>query len=336
MFKLALQFCVATGLVISLWSCQKEPVGFQKFQEPPLPPQARFEVWKIENCQPPYTLYFRNTSFDTLGAENYTWQFGDGVAVNSDEEYVQHRYSAAGEYMVKLKVENVVDSNVFSNTLSLPEKQTIVADFDYFSGHADTLTFWAPCRVHFLNRSRYATFYDWRFGNGESAKEENPVASYYQEGQYEVTLTSLCADQVATSTKTVNISPPPTTFKIQHVIVTDIDYSREDSSDTQRGLEVYAEITLGGQEKTSLTKKRIRRAKDLPFELFVDEDFLVNNYNQRLRIRIMEWDDIDDDDLLHTEYVELEALKQAFYPTEYQLPTSGDVGLKLQLQWSGE
>ena len=45
-------------------------------------------------------------------------------------------------------------------------------------------------RTRFVNKSSGADFYNWRFGNGQSSEEENPVVTYDEDGIYPIRLTA--------------------------------------------------------------------------------------------------------------------------------------------------
>lgn len=75
------------------------------------------------------------------------------------------------------------------------------ANFDFSNGDCS-----APCEVYFNNLSTNADSYVWRFGDGNTSTEENPMHTYATGGTYNVVLTASNSDNKSDiSTQLVNI-----------------------------------------------------------------------------------------------------------------------------------
>ena len=116
----------------------------------------------------------------------YTWNFGDSIPVNGQE--VIHLFPNEGEYFVTLTSENDECGEMsvtypiyiynYSDTLNCQ------ASYWYYLDSIDLYT------VNFFDNSFYngdAT-YLWDFGDGEYSTDENPIHTYFDDGQYLVTL----------------------------------------------------------------------------------------------------------------------------------------------------
>lgn len=86
-------------------SCKKEP-------------EASFE-FDQNNVKPPVTINFTNTS---VNAEEYLWNFGDGVT--SNEENPSHEYTKGGDYDISLKAYGEDDTNTTVKTLTILPNMT--------------------------------------------------------------------------------------------------------------------------------------------------------------------------------------------------------------------
>ena len=63
-----------------------------------------FNVTNNYSCQAPHTVNFENTS--SKGPFHFTWDFGDGSTLPSDEHVVTHMYTKFGTYSIKLASSN--------------------------------------------------------------------------------------------------------------------------------------------------------------------------------------------------------------------------------------
>jgi gliding motility-associated-like protein len=123
---------------------------------------------------------------------NWEWNLGDGTTVKQTAlSPVQHRYEKAGSYDVRLKV---TDAGGCADSLLLPglvQTKDIIADFV----SADTVS--CPgATVRFSNTSKTATPYTsfWTFGDGKTARQQQPSTTYSADGLYSVQLRIVDAD----------------------------------------------------------------------------------------------------------------------------------------------
>lgn len=163
-------------------------------------PVAAFTPVPAAGCVP-LTVQFTNNSTNT----NFqSWDFGDGNV--SGQFSPAHIFTAAGNYTVKLYVENAngcADSvEQIITVYPLP-----VADFTYTSSNSC----YPPVTANFTNNSSGAIDYNWDFGNGSTSVLTNPTATYQTPGNYtiELIVTNLygCTD---TMLQTIDIYQVPT------------------------------------------------------------------------------------------------------------------------------
>lgn len=141
-------------------------------------PLVGFTATPLFQEYPDTTVFLTNTTND--GNWSYVWDFGDG-----DSSLLQnprsHNYSTWGDYTIQLKASspNCSDSADISIKIDAP---TPVADF------GDSTVGCEPFEVTFNNKSLYGQFYEWNFGDGSRSTSENPIHTYFSEGEYSVTL----------------------------------------------------------------------------------------------------------------------------------------------------
>ncbi len=118
---------------------------------------------------------------ETLDAENFFWEFGDGN-VSADPNPV-HTYYTSGEYNVKLTVTGpggqTIKDDLIVNVYPQPTA--------YFEAYPKVVTIPGQS-VTFANKSIEADSYVWNFGNGDTSTEQNPVYEYSAAGNYDVSL----------------------------------------------------------------------------------------------------------------------------------------------------
>ena len=105
MNKLWLGLKISFILLFVLSSCKKEPVASFEFEP--------------NNVKPPVTVNFTNTS---VNAEEYLWNFGDGVT--STEENPSHEYTKGGDYEVSLKAYGEDNTDTTVKTLTILPNMT--------------------------------------------------------------------------------------------------------------------------------------------------------------------------------------------------------------------
>jgi len=143
---------------------------------------------------------------------SYEWDFGDGNITTTTMSTIIHVYAKAGNYTVTL---TVTDSEALSDSdvkLIAVEKAPPVASFVYSPDPAvkgGTVTFNASGSYDPDGKIRV---YYWKFGDGETIIEWDPVAThvYTAAGQYNVTLTVEDLDRnTDTTSKTITVIAGP-------------------------------------------------------------------------------------------------------------------------------
>jgi PKD repeat protein len=118
----------------------------------------------------------------------YHWDFGDGEV--SNEIKPKHTYKKAGEYLVRLVVnDRLHPGNLASASLSisvLPPEMKVNARSNVTKGIV-------PCTVNFnaqvgVTGSPCEPLYIWNFGDGAVSYEQNPTHTFRQEGVQSISL----------------------------------------------------------------------------------------------------------------------------------------------------
>jgi gliding motility-associated-like protein len=123
------------------------------------PPIARFTI--VKNCSQHYTIAFNNTS---IGADTWTWDFGDSPTPGSNIYSPTHTYAAVGTYVVTLTVHNNVTGcdHLKTETIKIADENAI------FTASAlelckNTATVFTAGSTH---SAADILSYDWDFGDG--------------------------------------------------------------------------------------------------------------------------------------------------------------------------
>jgi PKD repeat protein len=181
-----------------------------------------FPIAQTTNCSAEFTYsvgYNKVVSFiakDTLGVTN-RWSFGDGTSnFITQNGIIVHQYAQAGTYEVKHFIEkpnsNCRDSVV--KTITVPWLDTCGASFEYHrvTGTATPFTF------QFTNTSlSYSGVHTsaWKFGDGSSSGDMNPIHSFPHSGSYQVCLriesnagcvSEWCKEVIITDSNTCSIT----------------------------------------------------------------------------------------------------------------------------------
>jgi PKD repeat protein len=151
----------------------------------------------------PLTVNFTNL---TIGATNYTWDFGDGHTSTNSQPV--NTYSNAGTYTVSLVANGPGGSSSLTHTnfiLVTNPPPTVVFTANPTNGVA-------PLTVNFTNLTTGATNYAWDFGDGHSSTNTQPANTYSNAGTFTVSLTATGPGGASTLTRTNYIlvtNPPP-------------------------------------------------------------------------------------------------------------------------------
>lgn len=141
-------------------------------------PLVGFTATPLTQEFPDTTVFVTNTTNN--GNWSYVWEFGDGTSSNLQNPG-SHNYATWGNYTIQLKA----SSANCSDSVDIPiliEAPTPVADF------GDSAVGCEPLQVTFNNKTLYGQTYEWDFGDGGSSNSENPTHTYFNEGEYTVTL----------------------------------------------------------------------------------------------------------------------------------------------------
>jgi PGF-pre-PGF domain-containing protein len=143
-------------------------------------------------------VHFTDSSQNAI---KWDWDFGDEAT--SDEQNPTHTYTEAGNYAVKLTVnnENGTDSKTFEiivDEAPIKDKVIPVADFN-----ANVTSGYAPLYVQFTDLSENEAEWNWDFGDGNDSINRNPTHTYFTEGNYAVNLT--VNNENSTDSKTLEI-----------------------------------------------------------------------------------------------------------------------------------
>ncbi len=163
--------------------------------------KAAFDFSAPNNCKPPASIRFTNTSSGT-GTLSYQWNFGDGSS--STDPNPTHAYTSTGIYTVKLVVRNntgCVDSIIKTNSINIG---TVKPDFDMpallCAGQAFTIT---NTSAPTPNNAA------WSFSDGSIASGVNTTKIFAAAGNYTIKMVAdfgACKDSV---TKPVQVLARP-------------------------------------------------------------------------------------------------------------------------------
>jgi gliding motility-associated-like protein len=159
-----------------------------------------FTASPLTQTLPSSTVLIVNTT--NTGPWKYLWDFGDGTT-STDPLVSNHTYTTYGSYTISL----TVTSNVCSQ--SAIQKITILAIPPQLDFQFNPPSGCLPLTVHFDNASKYADeqTYLWDFGDGGTSKAISPSHTYFDAGQYTVSLSaSNITGQTVTEVKKVIIS----------------------------------------------------------------------------------------------------------------------------------
>ncbi|MEN8223953.1 MAG: PKD domain-containing protein [Bacteroidota bacterium] len=144
------------------------------------PPTADFTT-DVSSGVSPLTVNFTDLSLDSV--DTWNWDFGDGNT--SSEQHPQHVYNTAGLYTVSLTVTGPGGSDTHTKT-----DYIVVSDLPPmadFSG--DPTSGYFPLLVNFSDLTSGAvTEWQWDFGDGNTATQQNPAHTYQNSGNYTVSL----------------------------------------------------------------------------------------------------------------------------------------------------
>ncbi len=150
----------------------------------PIPPTVDFTYDPASGCAP-LTVQFTNLS-QYADPESYFWDFGDGIGTSRSENPV-YTYTQPGLYTVSLSASNVTGDTITETKIEIIEVfNRPIADFTIKSP-----VLYIPDDIMYIrNDSRFATRFEWDFGDGTTSTEPQPTHQYQEEGFYDITLTA--------------------------------------------------------------------------------------------------------------------------------------------------
>lgn len=158
-------------------------------------PSPEVNIGVVQNCK---EVKFIDTSTNLVSR---FWDFGDGDTSNLPD--INHFYSLAGKYQVKLKVINsdgCTDSSL--HTIIIPD--SVTADFGIDSDVC------VNENITIFNRSINTDSYFWDLGDSRTSIIKNPIAyNYTMPGTYHVRLIASGAGCKDSISKTVTVNPNP-------------------------------------------------------------------------------------------------------------------------------
>lgn len=149
-------------------------------------PNAAYSA-ALVSCDDPYTVKFTDLSTSPYGnITDWEWDFGDETT--STQVNPVHTFPGEGNYTVTLSVQGSlktpdIDQKILNITAAPNPDFSIVP---VSSGNALTLSFFDES-IPSLPTSEIDRWL-WKFGDGSSSSEQNPVHTYLSDGPYEITL----------------------------------------------------------------------------------------------------------------------------------------------------
>lgn len=122
---------------------------------------------------------FTNTTTTPSGT-NASWNFGDNTT--DAGTIVQHTYTTAGTYTVKMAAVSGACTDTVTHTITIHPKPSI--DFSF----SPTEPCPAPAPIQFTNLTTGGSTYTWLFGDNGSSTQTNPSHTYNGDSVYTVTL----------------------------------------------------------------------------------------------------------------------------------------------------
>ena len=144
------------------------------------PPLAGFAAPSVTSICVSDSILFTNTSSN---ASTYYWVFESGNPVTSldTDPYVQ--YDSTGTFDVTLYAIEGIDSNQYSQTITVDVVDEPIADF---SSSSPALA--SDPVIFFTNNSIQASSYYWDFDDGNNSTDSNPWNNFINAGTYDVML----------------------------------------------------------------------------------------------------------------------------------------------------
>ncbi len=162
-------------------------------------PIIDFNYTMTDPCYSPLLVKMINNS---TGANNYQWDFGNGLSSTSTNP--DTKYFDAGVHPITLTGSNTYNcSSALTKKITVNQKPT--ADFELKIKNGCV-----PLEIEIVNNSINSNFYNWNFGDKNASNTKDPKHIYNKDGKFEITLITEndegCKDTIS---KSVLVYPLP-------------------------------------------------------------------------------------------------------------------------------
>jgi gliding motility-associated-like protein len=150
--------------------------------------QLAASVTKLLPCES-FNYQFNNNSTPpngySFGANDFTWDLGDGTRIVTNAPSITHQYAASGVYNVKLYLNDTAFCNSpDSAVIQLRVASVLTAQFQ------TPPTGCAPYNAVFNNTSLGGETFVWDFGDGSTSTDAYPTHLYANPGTYTIKLSA--------------------------------------------------------------------------------------------------------------------------------------------------
>jgi PKD repeat protein len=168
-----------------------------------------FTAKKLPPCTSlAYEFNNTSTAVKPFTTTSFRWDFGDGTTQLAGGGIVNHTYTAAGTYNVKLIL---IDTNYCNEPDSV--LQTIRISTNVKAQFTTPAFGCVPYTAQFTNTSLGGSQFTWDFGDGTSSTQTDPQHLYNSTGTYRVRLiavdTNTCNRIDTSAYFTITVSPNP-------------------------------------------------------------------------------------------------------------------------------
>jgi PKD repeat protein len=164
-------------------------------------PDVYFSASPFIQQYPAATVDFDNLT--QTGSWTFEWDFGDG---NTSTDFApSHTYAEPDEYIVTLRAISPMCSDSSRQPVTIQPAAPVAAFDPPVSGCA-------PLEITFVNNSEYDDRWLWDFGNGSVSSKKNPTFTYYESGNFLVTLTVYGPGGTDSHSELVEVKQTPTAY----------------------------------------------------------------------------------------------------------------------------
>ncbi|MDP1726955.1 MAG: PKD domain-containing protein [Bacteroidota bacterium] len=314
---------IGIAFLLLVFSCTKILKNDPPKRPPTQPPVAAFSYYTESEGEAPARVHFYNSSKD---ADSCFWDFGDTSF--SREFSPIHEFKSPGNFKVRLIAKNWLGSDTVEDYILITKG--IVANFSFTGDGAHV-----PAKIRFTNLSQNANSYDWDFGDGTWDNYADPVHTYYQSGNYQVTLKAMhYIRQTKTISKTVHILPEFTSATLTQMQLTSWPFNRLngsswDSEPGQSSPDIY--LLIEDSAGTQLYKTATVNNLMLPSTYTTSFVLNKNMWNKRIIIKMMDEDGANAE-VMASSWIRISDYGPGTYPEQIVI-NSQYIGLKLNFSW---